>query len=215
VLVRDHAGQETRYDASTVLWTAGVEAPPVAAALAAATGADRDRAGRIVVEKNLTIPGHPEISVLGDMMSLGQLPGVAEVAMQSGLYTGRRLRRRAAGNMAEKPFRYHDLGSAAYISRGRAVVSAGPLKVGGFAGWIIWLFIHIAFLTGYRNRIGALLTWWLAFARNLRRERAFTTQQLETRDVYLRPLGRAEPESGDQSSAGTSGASGGGKAAHP
>jgi NADH dehydrogenase len=117
--------------------------------------------------------------------------------------------------MAEKPFRYHDLGSAAYISRGRAVVSAGPLKVGGFAGWVIWLFIHIAFLTGYRNRIGALLTWWLAFARNLRRERAFTTQQLETRDVYLRPLGRAEPESGDQSSAGTSGASGSGKAAHP
>jgi NADH dehydrogenase len=168
-----------------------------------------------MVEKDLTIPGHPEISVLGDMMSLDKLPGVAEVAMQAGLYTGHRLRRRAAGNMAEKPFRYHDLGSAAYISRGQAVVSAGPLKVGGFAGWVMWLFIHIAFLTGYRNRIGALLTWWLTFARNLRRERAFTTQQLETRDVYTRPLGRAEPESGDQSSAGTSGASGGGKAAHP
>ena len=164
VLVRDHAGEETRYDANTVLWTAGVEAPPVAAALAAATGAHTDRAGRIMVEKDLTIPGHPEISVLGDMMSLDKLPGVAEVAMQAGLYTGHRLRRRAAGNMAEKPFRYHDLGSAAYISRGRAVVSAGPLKVGGFVGWVIWLFIHIAFLTGYRNRVGALLTWWLAFA---------------------------------------------------
>ena len=134
VLVRDKAGEETRYDANTVLWTAGVEAPPVAAALAAATGAHSDRAGRIMVEKDLTIPGHPEISVLGDMMSLDKLPGVAEVAMQTGLYTGHRLKRRAAGNMAEKPFRYHDLGSAAYISRGRAVVSAGPLQVGGFLG---------------------------------------------------------------------------------
>ena len=128
------------------------------------------------------------------MMSLDKLPGVAEVAMQSGLYTGHRLRRRAAGNMAEKPFRYHDLGSAAYISRGRAVVSAGPLQFSGFPGWVIWLFIHIAFLTGYRNRVGAMLTWWLAFARNLRRERSFTTQQLETRDVYTLPLGNAAPE---------------------
>jgi NADH:quinone reductase (non-electrogenic) len=196
VLVRDQAGEQTRYDANTVLWTAGVEAPPVAAALAAATGAKSDRSGRILVEKDLTIPDHPEISVLGDMMSLDKLPGVAEVAMQSGLYTGRRLRRRAAGNVAEKPFRYHDLGSAAYISRGKAVVSAGPLKVGGFVGWVIWLFIHIAFLTGFRNRIGALFTWWFAFTRDIRRERTFTTQQIETRqDVYALSEGSAAPES--------------------
>ena len=194
VLVRDQAGDETRYDAGTVLWTAGVEAPPVAKALAAATGATQDRAGRIEVEKNLTIPDHPEISVLGDMMSLDKLPGVAEVAMQSGLYTGNRVRRRIAGDMTEKPFRYHDLGSAAYISRGRAVVSAGPLQVGGFVGWWIWLFIHIAFLTGYRNRLGALLTWWLAFTRDIRRERTFTTQQIATlRDVYTVPLGPVQP----------------------
>jgi NADH dehydrogenase len=200
VLVRDHDGQETRYDAGTVLWTAGVEAPPIAKALAAATGAEQDRAGRILVEKNLTIPDHPEISVLGDMMSLDKLPGVAEVAMQSGLYAGNRVRRRISGNMEEKPFRYRDLGSAAYISRGKAVVSAGPLKVGGFVGWVIWLFIHIAFLTGYRNRIGALFTWWFAFTRDIRRERTFTTQQIETlRDVYELPLGPdmsiAAPES--------------------
>src|ERR1019366_5010354 len=91
VLVRDPAGEETRYDAGTVLWTAGVEAPPVAQALAKATGAKRDRAGRILVEENLTIPEHPEISVLGDMMSRSKLPGVAEVAMQSGLYAGNRI----------------------------------------------------------------------------------------------------------------------------
>jgi NADH dehydrogenase len=195
VLVRDQAGEETRYDAATVLWTAGVEAPPVAKALAAATGATQDRAGRIQVEKNLTIPDHPEISVLGDMMSLDKLPGVAEVAMQSGLYAGNRVRRRIAGDMTEKPFRYHDLGSAAYISRGRAVVSAGPLQVGGFIGWVIWLFIHITFLTGYRNRLGALLTWWLAFTRDIRRERTFTTQQIATlRDVYTVPLGPVQAD---------------------
>jgi NADH:ubiquinone reductase (H+-translocating) len=190
VLVRDQAGEETRYDAANVLWTAGVEAPPIASALAAATGAKQDKAGRILVEKNLTIPDHPEICVLGDMMSLDKLPGVAEVAMQSGLYAGNRIRHRVSGDMAEKPFRYHDLGSAAYISRGCAVVSAGPLQVGGFVGWWIWLFIHIAFLTGYRNRLGALLTWWLAFSRDIRRERTFTTQQIAILgDVYTLPLG--------------------------
>ncbi len=191
--VKNHEGQQTRYEVGTVLWTAGVEAPPVAEALAKATGAKRDKAGRILVEKDLTVPGHPEISVLGDMMSLDKLPGVAEVAMQSGLYAGRRVRRRAEGRDTEgpgKPFRYRDLGSAAYISRGRAVVSAGPLQVGGFIGWWFWLFIHIAFLTGYRNRVGAVLTWWLAFTRDIRRERTFTTQEVKNMtDVYTVPLG--------------------------
>jgi NADH dehydrogenase len=166
----------------------------MAAALAAATGAKQDRAGRILVEKNLTIHGHPEISVLGDMMSLDKLPGVAEVAMQSGLYAGHRIRHRLSGNMVEKPFRYRDLGSAAYISRGNAVVSAGPLQVGGFIGWWIWLFIHIAFLTGFRNRLGAVLSWWLAFTRDVRRERAFSAEQMATlHDVYTSPLGPAGP----------------------
>ncbi|WP_214319434.1 NAD(P)/FAD-dependent oxidoreductase [Nonomuraea sediminis] len=192
VLVKDRAGQTTRYDARTVLWTAGVEAPPVARALAAATGAKTDRAGRIIVEKDLTVPGHPEISVIGDMMNLDDLPGVAEVAMQTGLYTGHRLKQRAAGKPVHKPFTYRDLGSAAYIARGDAVVSAGPLKVGGFPGWCIWLFIHLAFLTGYRNRIATLFPWWLAFVRGVRRERAFTTERIDIqRDVYAPPATRS------------------------
>jgi NADH dehydrogenase len=107
-------------------------------------------------------------------MSLDKLPGVAEVAMQTGLYAGRRVGHQARGQAFDKPFRYHDLGSAAYISRGRAVISAGKLQFGGFAGWWAWLFIHIAFLTGYRNRVGAVLGWWLAFTRDIRRERSFT-----------------------------------------
>jgi len=185
LVVRGRDGDETRYDVGTVLWTAGVEAPPLAAAVAAATGAKQDRAGRIEVTDSLTIPGHPEISVVGDLMSLGKLPGVAEVAMQGGLYVGRRIRREVKGRPPHGGFRYHDLGSAAYISRGNAVISAGPLKLHGLAGWVSWLFIHIAFLTGYRNRVGAVMTWWLAFTRDRRRERAFTTALVgRTEDVY-------------------------------
>jgi len=183
--VRERDGSERRYDAGTALWTAGVMAPPIAKALADATGAARDKAGRIHVEPDLTIQGHPEISVIGDMMSLRSLPGVAEVAMQSGLYAGRRIRRRLGGEPAGRPFRYLDLGSAAYISRGNAVVSAGPLQISGLAGWISWLFIHLGFLTGVRNRLGAIITWWPAFIRDLRRERAYSTQEIEfMRSIY-------------------------------
>ncbi len=189
--VRDESGADTRFTTGTVLWTAGVEAPAFAAALARATGAERDRAGRIHVNPDLTLPGHPEISVVGDVMSLDDLPGLAEVAMQSGLYAGRRIHRRIGGHPPGKPFRYRDLGSAAYICRGRAVISAGPLHYDGFVGWLTWLFIHIAFLTGYRNRVGAVLSWALAFSRNSRRERAFTARRLDTGDVYTAATGPA------------------------
>jgi NADH dehydrogenase len=192
--VRDHVGVTTHYDAGTVLWTAGVEAPAFAEALAKATGAERDRAGRIHVQPDLTIPGHPEISVIGDLMSLDKLPGVAEVAMQGGLYAGHRIRHLAEGQKSDKPFHYRDLGSAAYISRGNAVMSAGPLQISGFPGWVGWLFIHIAFLTGYRNRFGAILTWWSAFTRDRRRERAFTMRQVGVvTDVYAAVLPAARP----------------------
>jgi NADH dehydrogenase len=194
LVVRDHEGATTRYEAGTVLWTAGVEAPAFAAVLAKSTGAERDRAGRILVQPDLTIPGHPEISVIGDLMSLDKLPGVAEVAMQGGLYAGRRIRREAEGRGSVKPFRYHDLGSAAYISRGNAVMSAGRLSITGFPGWVGWLFIHIAFLTGYRNRLGAILTWWSAFTRDRRRERAFTTREVGVvADIYTPVIPAARP----------------------
>jgi NADH:ubiquinone reductase (H+-translocating) len=193
--VRDRDGTQTRYDAGTVLWTAGVAAPPVAEALARATGAERDKAGRIAVTGNLTIPGHPEISVIGDMMSLRDLPGVAEVAMQTGLYTGRRIRHQVAGEDWRRPFRYYDLGSAAYISRGNAVVSAGPVQFSGVLGWIAWLFIHLGFLTGVRNRLGAVVTWWPAFVRDLRRERAYLARDF---DMVHSSYERGRPASGRQ-----------------
>jgi NADH:ubiquinone reductase (H+-translocating) len=161
-----------------VLWTAGVAAPPVAAAIAAATGAKQDRAGRIMVGDDCTIPDHPEIFVTGDVMSLNKLPGVCEVAMQTGIYAGERIKHEVTGHIPTKPFRYRDLGSAAYLSRGNAVVSVGRLKFAGFPGWVVWLFIHLGFLTGFRNRLGAIVSWWPAFARDIRRERTYTTEQV-------------------------------------
>jgi NADH dehydrogenase len=155
-----------------------VAAPPLAEAVAKATGAETDRAGRLICGKDLSLPGHPEILVTGDVMCLDKLPGVAEVAMQSGLYAGNKIRHEAEGKTYDKPFRYRDLGSAAYISRGRAVISFGKLQFGGFFGWLGWLFIHIGFLTGYRNRFGAVLGWWFAFTRDLRRERTFTIDDM-------------------------------------
>jgi NADH dehydrogenase len=178
VQVKDHDGNVTRYEVGTILWTAGVQAPALAAEVAKATGAEQDRAGRICVNKDLTIPGHPDILVTGDIMSLDKLPGVAEVAMQTGYYAGRRVALESVGQTHDKPFLYRDLGSAAYISRGRAVVSARKLHFGGFIGWVAWLFIHIGFLTGWRNRVGALFGWWFAFTRDLRRERGFTIDDM-------------------------------------
>lgn len=176
--VRDHDGRTTRFDARTVLWTAGVEAPPFATALARAAGAEQDRAGRLLVGPDLTLPGHPEIRVAGDLMSLERLPGLAEVAMQSGAYAGRAIRHAVeARTKPLPPFRYLDLGSAAYIARGRAVVRAGRLNISGVAGWLAWLFIHIAFLTGFRSRFGAMTSWLIVFISGSRRERAFTWER--------------------------------------
>ena len=176
--VRAQDGTVTRHEAGTVLWTAGVAAPPVAAAIAAATGAKQDRAGRIMVSDDCTIPDHPEIFVTGDVMSLNKLPGVCEVAMQTGIYAAERIKHEVAGKMPTKPFRYRDLGSAAYLSRGRAVVSVGRVHLSGFLAWVAWLFIHISFLTGFRNRLGAMVSWWPAFVRDIRRERTYTTEQV-------------------------------------
>jgi NADH dehydrogenase len=192
--VKGPDGSEKRYEAGTVLWTAGVEAPPLAPAVAQATGAKQDRAGRLLVNDDLTLPGHPRVYVTGDLMSVPGLPGVAEVAMQSGLHAARRIRREVSGHAEARPFKYRDLGSAAYISRGRAVVSMGRWHLGGFPGWLVWLFIHVAFMTGFRNRAGAVLSWWFAFTRDIRRERTFTSGEVgHVADVYAaRPPGNAQ-----------------------
>ena len=180
LVAKGQDGAVTEHPAATVLWTAGVEAPPLAKLLATATGASQDRAGRIAVGPDLTIAGYPDIAVVGDLMSLDKLPGMAEVAMQTGHYAGRRIHHGSVGGAGTtKPFRYHDLGAAAYISRGRAVVKAGPFQLSGFLGWVAWILVHISFLTGFRNRLTALLTWVVALSSGVRRERVYTVEQID------------------------------------
>ncbi|CAN5603618.1 NAD(P)/FAD-dependent oxidoreductase [soil metagenome] len=166
-------GDAEDFCARTVLWTAGVEAVPFARRVAEVLGAATDRAGRIAVEPDLTLAGHPEVFVIGDLVGRDHLPGVAENAMQGGLHAASCVRRDLEGK-TRKPYRYRDLGSAAYISRGHALLQAGPIKLAGFVGWLGWGFIHIAFLTGVENRISTVASWLATIARARRTDRTFT-----------------------------------------
>ncbi len=166
-------GATTRLAAYTTVWAAGVEASPLAAELAKASGADLDRAGRIAVLPDLTLPGHPEVFVVGDMMALDKLPGVAEVAMQGGLHAANTIVRRLNGKPANT-FKYRDLGSAATIGRFRSVVDFRGLRLSGFPGWVVWAFVHLSFLTGFGNRLTTLLKWTRAFIGRGRPEREFS-----------------------------------------
>ena len=141
--------------------------------LADAAGAETDRAGRVVVNPDCSLPTHPEVFVVGDLMAPEDLPCVAEMAMQSGVHAARSIVRRLDGKPT-KPFRYRDLGTLAVISRFTAVAKIGPIKVGGFIGWLLWLVVHITFLTGFKNRFGALARWAVSFVGRGRYERALT-----------------------------------------
>jgi NADH dehydrogenase len=165
-------GPSEDYATRTVLWTAGVEAVPFAKHAADMLKADTDRSGRISVNADLSVPGHSNVFVIGDLAGREGLPGVAENAMQGGLHVAACIRR-DLGNRRRKDFRYRDLGSAAYISRGHAVLQAGPVKLSGALGWLGWGFIHIAFLTGVRNRFSTVGTWMATIARANRSDRSF------------------------------------------
>jgi NADH:ubiquinone reductase (H+-translocating) len=185
IVVQGPDGEE-RVACRTKVWAAGVQASPLGAMLAQATGAGTDRAGHVQVLPDCTLPDHPEVFVVGDLMALNGLPGVAEVAMQSGIHAARTIKHRIQGNAQAKPFVYRDLGSMATISRFRAIVSFKGIKVGGFIGWLMWAFVHITFLTGFKNRLTALFKWLSAFVGSARDERTITMQQVSARIVAAR-----------------------------
>ena len=171
--VADGEGHTTRLATYTTVWAAGVEASPLATELAKATGAELDRAGRIAVRPDCSVPGHPEVFVVGDMMALNNLPGVAEVAMQGGLHAANTILRGTKGEPSV-PFKYRDLGSAAAVGRFRAVVNFHGLRLSGFPGWVVWAFVHLTFLTGFGNRLTTLLDWTRSFIGKGRPEREFS-----------------------------------------
>ncbi|HEY2802859.1 MAG TPA: NAD(P)/FAD-dependent oxidoreductase [Actinomycetota bacterium] len=176
---------EERVACGTKVWAAGVQASPLARMLAEASGAETDRAGRIGVLPDCSLPGHSEVFAIGDMMSLAGLPGVAEVAMQSGIHAAQTIKRRVTHDEPSKPFKYRDLGSMATVARFRAIVSFKGIRVSGFPGWVMWAFVHLTFLTGFKNRFRALIKWIFAFVGHARGERTITLQQVSARVITM------------------------------
>jgi NADH:ubiquinone reductase (H+-translocating) len=172
-----------RLAAMTKIWSAGVQASAAGRIVAAQAGVAPTRSGQVPVEPDCTVPGRPEVFVVGDLMSLDGLPGLAEVAIQSGRHAANEIARRLDGEKEPRPFRYRDLGSLAAISRYYAIGERGRAHVWGFAGWLIWLVVHLTFLTGFKNRAGALFHWTISFFGRSRPERTITAQQVFARQA--------------------------------
>ena len=169
VAIRTPDGAVEHVDARVAIWAAGVAASELAAKLAEQAGLDLDRAGRVPVTPTLTLPGHPEVLALGDMVevrstdgSLAVLPGVAPVAMQQGRYAARAIRTRLDGRLP-RPFRYRDKGNLATIGRSQAVADVKGMRVSGFAAWALWLLVHLFYLIGFQNRLLVLVRWTISF----------------------------------------------------
>jgi NADH dehydrogenase len=178
-------GTRAHIPTRTVVWAAGVTASGLASTLAELTGAEQDRAGRVTVEPDLTLPGHPEVFALGDMVrvrgrdgSAVTLPGVAPVAMQQGRYAAGAVRARLKGRTAP-PFRYRDKGNLATIGRAAAVADIKGLRVSGFLAWTIWLVVHLIYLIGHQNRLIVLIRWSISFVTRGRGTRLITTAGAE------------------------------------
>lgn len=158
-------GIEETIPAKTVLWAAGVQAAPLSRILAERTGAETDRLGRVMVKADLSLEGHPDIFVIGDMAHFAHtpgnipLPGIAPVAVQQGKYVARLVLRRMEEKPAPKPFRYLNLGSMATIGRAAAVAHIGRLQFSGFLAWLTWLFVHLMHLVQFQNRVLVFMQW--------------------------------------------------------
>jgi len=168
-----------RIEARTIIWAAGVAASPAAKWL----GAEKDRAGRVIVGRDLTLPGHPEIFVIGDTAAApgldGEpLPGVAPVAKQQGAYVGRVIAARASAKAEPPPFRYRNYGNLATIGRKVAVADFGRIRLGGRVAWLLWGVIHVLFLIGFRNRVAVLLDWLWAYVTFQRGARLITSEKV-------------------------------------
>lgn len=170
VLTIKHGEAVEHLACRTVIWAAGVEASPLGPALAR-HGAKIDRAGRVLVGPDLTVPGHPEIFVIGDLANSSHetgkpLPGVAPVAIQEGRYVAQTIEARLK-NQTSEPFHYSDRGSMAIVGRGAAVAEIGRLHFSGYLAWLAWLFVHIVELVEFENKILVLIQWgWYYFSRN-------------------------------------------------
>jgi NADH:ubiquinone reductase (H+-translocating) len=188
VSVAAHDGSVERILAHTVVWAAGVAASGLARELGRLTGAECDRAGRVLVEEDLSLPGHPEVFALGDMVrvrgsdgSPQPLPGVAPVAMQQGHYVASVVRGRLRGRES-KPFRYVDKGNLATIGRGAAVADIKGIKLSGLLAWLVWVVVHLWYLVGFQNRVIVFIRWAFSFFTHGRGARLITGEGAEAQN---------------------------------
>ena len=192
--------QIEQISAQTILWAAGMKASGMGAVLAESTGAAVDRAGRVIVQPDLSVPGHPNIFVIGDLANFPHqyedgkpLPGVAPVAMQQGNYVARLLKKRLQGQTLP-PFHYTDYGSLAVIGRNTAVADLGFVKFAGFPAWLAWVFIHILFLIEFDNKLLVMIQWgWDYFtrqggARLITNQRSQLSTAAENEEDYRTPV---------------------------
>ena len=199
VTVQTAGAQAERTPTRTVIWAAGVTASPLAAMLADRSGAELDRAGRVTVEPDLSLPGHPEVFALGDMVRVRGgdgvpyvLPGVAPAAMQEGRHAAKAVRAQLHGR-ASPPFRYRDKGNLATIGRAAAVADIRGLRLSGFLAWLTWLLVHLFYLVGFQNRIVVFIRWSFSFATHGRGARLITEPALASRDQSA-----SDPRRGDE-----------------
>jgi len=190
--VRDADGTLRRIHSRTKVWAAGVAASPLGRQLAEQSGAEVDRAGRVKVNPDLTLPGHPEVYVVGDMVALDNLPGVAQVAMQGGRHAAKQIADGLRGKPTGRPFRYFDKGSMAVIARNQAVAKIGSTQLWGLLAWLAWLFVHLVYLVGFKNRFTTLVSWFVTFVGHGRPQRAVTVQQVLARQAIQR-VAREDP----------------------
>ena len=198
VEVKEADGTTHRIAAACKIWSAGVKASPLGKMLADQTGAEVDRAGRVQVNKDFSLPGHPEIFVIGDMMSLDKLPGVSPVAIQGAKFVATQISREVEGKQSptERPaFKYFDKGSMATVSRYSAVVKIGGFELHGFIAWVMWLLVHLAFLIGFRNRVATLFSWGMHILGDRRSHLSSTSRFVYGRRAIDRVYGDDIPRS--------------------
>jgi NADH:ubiquinone reductase (H+-translocating) len=198
VTVERPAGEE-RFPTRTVIWAAGVTASGLAAQLASLSGASLDRAGRVTVRPDLSLPGYPEAFALGDMVRVSgrdgrpvELPGVAPVAIQQGKYVAKVVAERLAGRPTAA-FRYHDRGNLATIGRASAVADLRGIRLSGLLAWVVWLFVHLWYLVGFQNRLVVFIRWLFSFVTRGRAARLITTTEGSARLSGGNSLGEDDP----------------------
>lgn len=171
-------GREEHIESFCKVWAAGVQGNELGKSLAEQSGAELDRAGRVVVNDDLTLPGHPEVFVIGDLMNFPGVPGVAQGAIQSAKHAAKAIAADVEGKPRPGAFVYKDRGSMATIAKFSAVVKVGKFEITGFIAWIMWLFLHLLYIAGFKQRVTTLLSWALTFVSNGRSQRVVTNQQL-------------------------------------